>query len=283
MNSKIVVGGFESSLGSKIRGCIEIGSGSRPRKPLSGRFLPGVGRWEPALHSVLHGERSVRLLRLDDVERQRCHRFVFFAGLQNRRREVVVIDGIREVLRFEAQAAAMSVGLPILRLLIHQEVSAVELNARLLSHNSQHTARLSVAKNGRQIQLRIFFLRLVQNEIVVIAQCCGLCEFFDAVSDFCWFAEVQWRAFHSFDFPCWNQRVIRGSVFVGVQHQHVIENRVAASACEVEVRVVGQIDGRRLIGGRLVVDDEAVFFSWDKVRNRDLKFSRVAFFTIGLV
>ena len=54
-----------------------------------------------------------------------------FARLEDGRGEILVVHGIREVLRLEAKRAAMRVGFAVLGDLTLQEVAGVELNARL--------------------------------------------------------------------------------------------------------------------------------------------------------
>ena len=55
-----------------------------------------------------------------------------------------------------------------------------------------------------------------------------------------------------------NQRVVDRRVAVGVERQHVAEDVARSRARQVEVAVMRQVDRRRLVGRRVVVDDQLV-------------------------
>ena len=57
-------------------------------------------------------------------------------------------------------------------------------------------------------------------------------------------------------FPGGNQTLIDGSEPIGVEHQLVGQDVAVALAGQVEVRVVGEVHGRGLVGGGLVVDPQ---------------------------
>ena len=68
--------------------------------------------------------------------------------------------------------------------------------------------------------------------------------------------EVQRRVFHAREGARRNQRVVDRRVATGEERQDLIVNAAAAFARQVEIRVVGQVDNRRSIGRRAVVQPQ---------------------------
>src|SRR3954464_3517960 len=84
------------------------------------------------------------------AERKHSLRIVILARLENRRREIALVRRVREMLRLEAQPAAMRVdvtSLPLDRAV--KKIARVELQPRLGGANLQGAAALWIRKACR--------------------------------------------------------------------------------------------------------------------------------------
>ena len=76
-----------------------------------------------------------------------------------------------------------------------------------------------------------------------------------------------------------DQAVVDRREPVGGDHQLVAEDVARAVAGQVEVAVVGQVDRRRLVGRRGVVDPQLVLVG-QRVDDRDVEVARIAFLAV---
>ena len=60
------------------------------------------------------------------------------------------------------------------------------------------------------------------------------------------------------ELACGDELVVDGGHLVGKDDQRIFGNAVVGVTTEVEIRVVGHIDDRRLVGNCIVKDDEVV-------------------------
>jgi len=102
-------------------------------------------------------------------------------------------------------------------------------------------------------------MALIENKIVIVAERI-ISEFFDVKSYYCWSAEIARRSGHLLHFASGDEVLIDRGERVGVNGEHFIENRAAARASEIKIRVIGEIDYGRLIGGRVIGNPHLVVF-----------------------
>ena len=99
------------------------------------------------------------------------------------------------------------------------------------------------------------FAAVIDDEVVVIDST-RLRDFTHVRANRCWFGKVQRRAFHRRDLTCREQLRIGHCVLVCIDPQFVIGH--AAIARQIEIRVVAQVDDRRLVGRRRVIETQFV-------------------------
>ena len=75
-----------------------------------------------------------------------------------------------------------------------------------------------------------------------------------------------------------DQRAVDRRVAVRLDHQLVPEH--VAAARQVEVGVLGQVDRRRLVGGRVIVDDQLVAIG-QLVGDPHVEVAGISFFPVG--
>src|SRR5258706_12762796 len=63
-------------------------------------------------------------------------------------------------------------------------------------------------------------------------------------------AKIERRAFHGFQFSRWNERRVHGSHAGSIDLKHRSQNIAVSLARQVEIRMVGKVEDRILIGGR---------------------------------
>src|SRR5215212_2361860 len=184
---------------------------------------------------------------------------VALAGAQHGRREVWVVGRVREVLGLQGQAVALAVGAaagpdqgPV------EEVAGVELDAGLVGEDLQHPPAARVLQPGRQLQPGA---APVEHPVVVVAAAdLELLEAVvaDALADPGRAGEVHRRAGHRVDRPGGDQGGVDRGVVAGPQEQLVVVDVARALTGQVPVGVVGQVDDRGGVGGRLVAHAQGV-------------------------
>src|SRR6266511_3423069 len=174
-------------------------------------------------------------------------RVVLVAGLQDGRREVVMVRRVRVVLGLQGQAVALPVGPaagadqgPV------QEVAGVELDARLVSEDLQDAPASRVRQPCGQLQPGAV---AVEHPVVVVAAADEELRVAaaDARADPGGVGEVQRRAGHRGDHAGGDQGRVDRGVVAGPQQQLVVVDVAGALTGQVPVGVVGEVDdGRRV-------------------------------------
>lgn len=176
---------------------------------------------------------------------------------QDRVWELRLIRRIGEVLRLQAESVAMLVRVTVAADRAIEEVAGIELHSGLRGRNFQDASGRGFVNARGQDQARTF---AVDHEIVVVSM--GKLELFvvviDAGADLLWFGEIERRSLYRFKFSRRNQMFVHRCKAVGIDHDLVIEDVAIAFALQIEVAVIGQIDGSGFVGGRFVVDHEFI-------------------------
>src|SRR5215211_4770989 len=184
---------------------------------------------------------------------------VALAGAQHGRREVGVVGRVGEVLGLQGETVALPVGAaagPDHGAV--EEVARVELDAGLVGEDLQHPPAARVLQPGRQLQPGA---APVEHPVVVVAAAdLELLEAVvtDALADPGRTGEVHRRAGHRVDGPRGDQGGVDRGVAAGPQEQLVVVDVARALTGQVPVGVVGQVDDRRGVGGRLVPHAQGV-------------------------
>lgn len=175
------------------------------------------------------------------------------AGAQHHGGEARVVDRVRVVLGLEAEAGVL--------LVIHaaharqraiEMIAAIELHARFGGPHFHLPTGLRFLHARRECH---GLAAAVDHEVVIVAFR-EVHVVRDAFADAARLGEVEARAFHGSEFAGRNERRVRRSVAIGIQHQDVIED--AAGFAEVEVGVVREIDDGGLVGRGGVIDAQLV-------------------------
>src|SRR5215213_5561525 len=206
--------------------------------------------------TTLPGTGSARSVGGEPVDRSGV---VALAGAQHGRREVGVVGRVRVVLGLQSQAVALAVGAaagPDQGAV--EEVARVELDAGLVGEDLQYPPAARVLQPGRQLQPGA---APVEHPVVVVAAAdLELLEAVvtDALADPGRTGEVHRRAGHRVDGPGGDQGGVDRGVAAGPQAQLVVVDVARALTGQVPVGVVGQVDDRGGVGGRLVAHAQGV-------------------------
>src|SRR5215218_10830360 len=184
---------------------------------------------------------------------------VALAGAQHGRREVGVVGRVGEVLGLQGETVALPVGAaagPDHGAV--EEVARVELDAGLVGEDLQYPPAARVLQPGRQLQPGA---APVEHPVVVVAA--ADLELLEAVvtdplTDPGRTGEVHRRAGHRVDGPRGDQGGVDRGVAAGPQAQLVVVDVARALTGQVPVGVVGQVDDRGGVGGRLVAHAQGV-------------------------
>src|SRR5215211_4066779 len=184
---------------------------------------------------------------------------VALAGAQHGRREVGVVGRVGEVLGLQGEAVALAVGAaagPDHGAV--EEVARVELDAGLIGQDLQHPTTARVLQPGRQLQPGA---APVQHPVVVVAAAeLQLLEAVvtDPLTDPGRAGEVHRRPGDRVDGPGGDEGRVDGREVAGPQEQLVVVDVARALTGQVPVGVVGQVDDRGGVGGRLVAHAQGV-------------------------
>ncbi len=203
------------------------------------------------------------------------------ARAQDRRRECRLVRRVREVLGLEGERVALPVGVTARadeRAV--EEVARVELGARLGRPGLQHAAGGRIGDRRDQLQ-RGVTRRAIEHEVVVVALPDHdlLVGVADPRADRRRRREVERRPRDRSDHAGRDQRGVDRRVVVGLEPEDVILDRAGALTAEVEVRVVREVDDRRLVGGGVVVHPQLVLVR-ERVGHIDLQRARIALLAV---
>ena len=159
-----------------------------------------------------------------------------------------------------------------------QEITGINLNTRLIGIEFQSTSGNRISQFTSQffgtlgiqhpvMVVTITFFQLI--EIVVV----------DTFANAGRFAEIHGRSFYRSNFTGSDKDIIYRSISISIQIQFVIEHALSI-ATEVKVRVIGQIDNGRLVGGCFVSDNQRVAIG-KSVSSFHFQFAGETHFAIG--
>ena len=151
----------------------------------------------------------------------------------------------REAAEFSVWNAALAFGV--------YKVSGIQLNGRFCGKCGQRNAGFAALGNG---ELAEFSARFMKNQIVVVAACVDYWRFLaeNISADLLCFAKVERRTLNIQDFAGRDTLAVGLGKALRVDLKGVTQNIISVVTVEVEVRVIGQIDDRVLIGGGSVTD-----------------------------
>ena len=151
----------------------------------------------------------------------------------------------REAAEFSIWNASLACGV--------YKVSGIQLNGRLCGKRGQRNACYIALCNG---ELAEFSARFMKNQIVVVAAGVDYWRFLaeNISADLLCFAKVKRRTLNMQDFAGRDTLAVGLGKAFGVYPEGVTQDIFSVVTIEVEVRVIGQIDDRVLIGGGSVTD-----------------------------
>ena len=122
---------------------------------------------------------------------------------------------------------------------------------------------------------------LIEHEVVVIAsrELELLVFFVDVHPDRFFNGEIKWGILHRSDFTGGNEVLIHRRVVVCVEVHEMVENVSAALTGEVEIGVVRQVHGGRLVCGGVVFHDDLIGLG-ELVGHLASQVSRISFFAV---
>ena len=185
-----------------------------------------------------------------------------------------MIDGIREVLRLQAEAGVLLVKRAThARQRTVEMIATIELDAGFGGPDFHHAPGLRLLHTRGQ---REGLAAAVQHEVVVVAL--GEAHVIrDAVADASRLGEVKAGAFDGRKLAGRDERVVRGGVAIGVNHHQVVED--AARLAKVEVGVVGQVDDGGLVRRGGVINAQLVVVG-ERVNHRRRQLAGITFLAV---
>ena len=160
-----------------------------------------------------------------------------------------------------------------------EEVAGVELDARLAGLHREDAAAGGLGDDRGDANLAI--AAILHNEVVIVAHAIFklLVFLINALPDAGGLGEIKRRSFDG-RYPGWDRRGIDGIVALCFDLEMVIEDRLTPLSREIEVTVVGEIENRRLISGRLVTNPQRILLG-PSVSHGAFEGAGVTFFAIG--
>jgi len=189
-----------------------------------------------------------------------------------------MMDGIRELLGFEAEGGMLRIGSSTFTLeRAVEEVAGVELQAGFGGVHFEGTSAGGFDNAGGKFGA--FGRPFIQDEVEVVAA--GIApKAGEILADRFGLGEVEGGVPDRGDVTGRNERVVGGSVVGSDEGDHVIEDGATVMPGEVEVTVMGQIAEGGSIGGSPVVDDQLVIVG-EGVADGDREAAGVAFLAGG--
>src|SRR6516162_2511529 len=161
-------------------------------------------------------------------------------GFENVRRKVRMVDGVREMLRFEREAAMLPVHHAFLSVQgAVEKVAAVELHTGLGAPHLHDAPRSRLAHSRDEGET----LAPIGYHIVVIVTDPVTPHLTDVCANGSGMQEVHRRTRNRRDLARRNERRVNGGVALGIDQQLVPEDIAMLGAGEVEVAVVSEVHG----------------------------------------
>ena len=186
------------------------------------------------------------------------------------------------MLRLEADSRATWESATVLALEASEEVAGIDLDAWLGGIGLHHAAALEVLEDSSEAKFT--WLVLVDGERVVVARAVAklLVIIIDALANEVRSAEVEGSALDRSLFTEWDADLVDRQVAVGIYGEHLSFNGRGdlLDTSEVEVRMVGEVAERQLVGGSLVVEANLIIIG-ELVAHLYLEGAGEAFFAIG--
>ena len=183
------------------------------------------------------------------------------------------------MLRLQAKGSALLVGVSTLpddgSI---EKIAGIELNCRFGRKDFHHSPAVGLAYPGGQRQALVFAVDY-KGVIVSTPQLQLLIIVIDARADGRGPSEIQGRALDRAQFSGRNQGRVNRRETVGVDHELVPQNVAAAFAGQVEVAVMGKIEGCGFVGDGMLVQNELILIG-QGVSDLDLEVAGIAFFAI---
>lgn len=211
---------------------------------------------------------------------ENCSCPISFSGTKNAGGKMSLVGAVGIMLGFQTKTAALDirfVGFPAKPAV--KEVAAVKLDARRIGVNCQHSAGAWFVHLRGQPKVGVG--SAVDHPVVVVAVAklqlqMGLS---DVASDRFRSREVKWCADNGGDFSRGDERLIHRRVMRGVEHKFMSEDVAVAFTFEVEVGMLGQVDGGGFVGCRAVVHQERVLVV-EFIAHRNVKITGIAFLLV---
>ncbi|VVT19327.1 hypothetical protein SPHINGO391_460096 [Sphingomonas aurantiaca] len=199
------------------------------------------------------------------------------------RHEARLVRRVGEFLRFQRDAVPHPVQMALLAdKRSVEEIAGIELHARLGRQHLEHAARQRILQPRGQF--RLCGQALVEREIMVVAMAIAdllVAAVADPLADDAAATEIEHGAGDGLQRAGRDQRFAdRGDRLGGDRQPVAIGARRRSFAAQIEDRVVGHVDDRRLVGLRVIADAEIAGFV-ERVRHRDVKRAGIARIAVG--
>ena len=164
-----------------------------------------------------------------------------------------------------------------------QEVGGIELDAGLVGVHLHFATRNGIVGDSTKEDLPTRAAVFPACEVEAMVEASGkveiltICE--KVLSDRLGHAEIEGGSLHGLD-GGGNEILVPRHVGLRIQPQGLLENTSRRTARQVEVCVVGQVDGGRLIGGGLIAEGQGVFIV-QGIGDLDPQIPREALLTVG--
>ena len=186
------------------------------------------------------------------------------------------------MLRLEADARTAWEDATMLALETCEEVAGINLDAWFGGVGLHHAAALEILKDSGEAKFT--WLVLVDSERVVVARAVAklLIVIIDALANEVRSAEVEGSALDRCLFAEWDADLVDRQVAVGIDGEHLSFNTRGdlLDASEVEIRMVGEVAERQLVGSSFVVETNLIVVG-ELVAHLYLEGAGEAFFAIS--
>lgn len=156
---------------------------------------------------------------------------VNFAGVENNRREIRMINCVRIALSFNAKRKISINFNASGNNYFLQVISAVKLTSKLGRFDGHDATSLGFSDGN---SMRHFFLivRLVQRHAVVVTAS-SLLDLIEPLANGMKFQEIEWRAFNGLQDTSRNRSLVNRQVMVGIEFEFVIVNCTRCRSAQV--------------------------------------------------
>ena len=188
------------------------------------------------------------------------------------------MDGIGEVLGLECQGATIQMGTPFALCIAVKEITAVELDAKLVSEDLHLTARLRFVEDGAAFQLGE--RGAIYDPVVVISVAVFKLRMrlVDSIADGMHRSEIERSVLRCKEVTSRNQLGVDGKDPTAVDLKLMIQDGLSL-AFQIKEGVVGEVAERGFIGGGQIIDAECIIMG-QRVGHRDVEVPREAVLSV---